>query len=88
MTSKTNPPLPFKVRVLDDGPVEVRNRFSGEKCTLTPEACAVYDATIGASIMAETLAPDDGSHPAWEVVRKGISWFKRYYPAEYMVLLD
>ena len=85
---KTNPPLPFKVHILDDAPVIKRNRFSGEKCELTPEACAVYEATIRASLMAETVAPDDGSHPAWEVVRKGIAWFKRYYPAEYMILLD
>ena len=88
MTSKTNPPLPFRVRVLGDEPVIVRNRFGGEKCQLTPEACAVYDATIEASMMAETVAPNDGDHPAREVVRKGIAWFREYYPAEYMILLD
>jgi hypothetical protein len=39
-------------------------------------------------MMAETVAPEDGNHPAWEVVRKGLAWFREYYPAEYMILLD
>jgi hypothetical protein len=85
---KTNPPLPFKVPVLIETPVTVRNPLSGEKCELTPQAFAVYDETMKASLVAETLAPYNGDHPTWEIVRKGISWFKRYYPAEYMILLD
>lgn len=69
--------LPFDCMILDSEPVEVTNPFSGESCTLTPEAVAVYDTVMGANMTGR-----------YDIVQKGITWFRKYYPAEYMVLLD
>ena len=55
----------------------VQNPLSGESCILPPDAVAVYDVTIGANYLNN-----------WEVVRKGLDWFRRYFPKEYMILLD
>lgn len=69
--------LPFDCMVLDKEPVEVTNPFSGDSCTLTPEAVAVYDCLKGAEMMGD-----------YKTVRKGLEWFRQYFPEEYMVLLD
>ena len=63
--------------ILDTEPVEVQNPFSGETCVLTPEAVAVYDTIKGAEIFGQ-----------YQTVRKGLEWFRKYFPAEYYVLLD
>ena len=44
---KVNIKLPFECMILDTEPVVVKNRFSGEACTLPPEAVAVYDTILG-----------------------------------------
>lgn len=69
--------LPFDCTVYDKEPVQVTNPFSGQSCTLTPEAVAVYDTVMGANMIGR-----------YDIVQKGITWFRKYYPAEYMVLLD
>ena len=69
--------LPFDCEILDDAPVEVRNPYSGETCVLTPEAVAVYDTITGAQMFND-----------FETVRKGLDWFVKNYPKEYMILLD
>lgn len=69
--------LPFDCMVLDSEPVEVKNRFSGEGVMLTPEAVAVYDTIMGCEMTGD-----------YKRVRKGLDWFRKHYPAEYMVLLD
>lgn len=69
--------LPFDCTILDSEPVMVTNPFSGQSCELTPEAVAVYDTVIGANMIGR-----------YDIVQKGITWFRKYYPAEYMVLLD
>ena len=69
--------LPFECAVLDEAPVEVRNPYSGETCVLTPEAVAVYDTITGAQMFED-----------FETVRKGLDWFIKNYPKEYMILLD
>jgi len=76
--------LPFPCEVLDH-PEEITNKFSGEKVMLEPDAVAVYDTIKGAEYLAD---PNNGDDPKWETVRKGIAWFQKYYPKEYMVLLD
>ena len=76
--------LPFVCEVLDK-PEEIKNPFSGEKVMLEPDAVAVYDCIKGAEILAD---PNNGDDPKWETVRKGIAWFQKYYPKEYMILLD
>lgn len=69
--------LPFDCMVLDKEPVLVKNPFSGESCMLTPEAVAVYDSLRGAEMMGD-----------FKMLRKGLDWFRQYFPEEYMVLLD
>lgn len=73
--SKTRP-LPFPV-ILGTEPEVVANRFTGESVTLPPDAVAVYDAILGAHLFGQ-----------YKIVRKGLDWFRRHFPAEYMVLLD
>ena len=69
--------LPFDCMVLDSEPVLVSNPFSGESCMLAPEAVAVYDTLKGAEMTGD-----------FKTVRKGLDWFVKYFPNEYMTLLD
>lgn len=73
----TNRKLPFPCTIIDKKPVMVKNRFSGESCMLEPDAVAVYDCMTGAEMMGD-----------YNTVRKGLDWFRRYFPKEYMILLD
>ena len=75
LTKEPNPPFP--VEIIDVKPVEVSNPYSGQKVTLQPTAIAVYDCINGAEYVEDS-----------DMVRKGIEWFQKYYPKEYMVLLD
>lgn len=69
--------LPFDCMVLDSEPVLVSNPFSGESCMLAPEAVAVYDTLKGAEMTGD-----------FKTVRKGLNWFVKHFPNEYMTLLD
>lgn len=69
--------LPFDCMILDKEPVRVQNPFSGESCMLTPEAVAVYDCLRGAEMVGD-----------YKMLRKGLDWFRKHFPEEYMVLLD
>lgn len=69
--------LPFDCMVLDEAPVRVENPFSGESVMLEPDAVAVYDTMRGAEMFGD-----------YTTVRKGLDWFRKHFPAEYMVLLD
>ena len=69
--------LPFDCMILDSEPVEVKNPFSGESCMLEPDAVAVYDVTMGANMVGD-----------YKTVRKGLDWFRKHFPAQYMILLD
>ena len=75
LTKEPNPPFP--VEIIDTKPVEVKNPFSGQKATLQPTAVAVYDCIKGAEYVED-----------FDIVQKGIAWFQKWYPKEYMVLLD
>ena len=68
--------LPFECIVGTELEV-VSNPFSGDFVTLTPDAVAVYDTIRGAEMTGN-----------YKIVRKGLDWFRKHYPAEYMVLLD
>ena len=57
--------------------VEIANRFGGEKCTMPGYAAAVYDVILGAEHFKD-----------WDTHRKGLDWFSRNFPKQYMVLLD
>ena len=65
------------IQVLDNEPVEVRNRFSGEPCVLTPEEVAVYDYLMGCEMMGD-----------YKGLRKGLDWFIDNNAEAYMTLLD
>ena len=75
LTKEPNPPFP--VEIIDTEPVEVSNPFSGQKVKLQPTAIAVYDCIKGAEMTED-----------FDIVEKGIAWFQKHYPKEYMVLLD
>ena len=69
--------LPFDCRVIDTKPVEVANRFTGEKITIPADAVAVYDSIMGAELFND-----------YATMRKGLDWFITNEPDAYMVLLD
>ena len=75
LTKEPNPP--FEVEIIDTKPVEVENPFSKQKVKLQPTAIAVYDCIKGAE-MTENF----------DIVEKGLDWFREHDPKEYMVLLD
>ena len=71
--------LPFHVALPAD-PIAtdtVRNRFGGESCTLPAFAIAVYDVIMGSEMLQD-----------WKSHREGLDWFIKYFPKQYMVLLD
>jgi hypothetical protein len=55
----------------------ISNPYSGESVLLDPLAVAVYDTIKGAEATEN-----------YSMVRKGLEWFRKHYPEEYMVLLD
>ena len=85
--------LPFADADYSDTPLEmetVSNPFSGESIAMPRFAVAVYDVTMGSNHIAESYdqTHGTGTSPAWDDVRKGLDWFRRYFTKEYMVLLD
>ena len=75
LNKQPNPPFP--VEIIDTDLVKVQNPYSGESVMLEPVAVAVYDCIKGAEYIED-----------YDIVRKGISRFQKWYPKEYMVLLD
>jgi hypothetical protein len=69
--------LPFDCTVYDSEPQVVTNPFSGDSVMLAPAAIAVYDTVMGANMIGD-----------YKTVQKGVTWFRKYFPKEYMVLLD
>ena len=85
--------LPFKGADYSDTPLEmetVTNPFSGQSIAMPKFAVAVYDVIMGSNLMAEKYDAIHGmgSCHAWQDVRKGLDWFRKYFAKEYMVLLD
>ena len=69
--------VPFDCGIYTEKQVPIANRFTGQECTMPGYAAAVYDTIIGAEMVEQ-----------WEVVRAGLDWFKKYFAAQYMVVLD
>ena len=69
--------LPFDCVVFAGQPEEVANPFTGDSCILEPDAVAVYDCIMGAQMVGD-----------YSMLRKGLDWFRRHFPREYMILLD
>ena len=71
-----NRKLPFDCFVGTEAET-VSNPFTGESVLLPADAVAVYDTIMGAQTFSD-----------YKTVRKGLDWFRKHFPAEYMVLLD
>ena len=72
--------LPFAGADYGDEPLkelEVANRFNGQSTKLQAFAVAVYDVIMGSEMLKQ-----------WDDHRKGLDWFIKYFPNQYMVLLD
>jgi len=79
-----NIPQPFNQCYFGADPMReltIHNRFSDEtfqqSCKLPSFAVAIYDTIIGAE------ASED-----YELMQKGITWFQKNFPKQYMTLLD
>ncbi len=72
--------IPFDVNLTLDAQdklIEVENRFSGATASLPWFAVAVYDMIIGAEQLVD-----------YKTMQNGLSWFRQYFPKEYMTILD
>ena len=58
--------------------------------SLTQKGIIEKDITTNEGQIAESYdqTHGTGTSPAWNDVRKGLDWFRRYFAKEYMVLLD
>ena len=71
--------IPFDLDLaIDNGKViDVPNRFTGEKASLPWFAVAVYDLIMGAEQFED-----------YSTMQQGLDWFRKYFPKEYMTILD
>ena len=69
--------LPYKDIFVGTESELITNPFSGESVMLVPEAVAVYDTIKGCELFGD-----------YDGVRKGLDWFAKNFPEEYMILLD
>ena len=69
--------MPFDCSVYTEGSIVIANRFSGEKTKMPGYAASVYDTIIGAE-----------RFEGYEVMQAGLDWFRKYFPKQYMVVLD
>ena len=76
MQSKQEMPKWFKGQVYSEGDT-VSNPFTGDSVELTAEELSMYDLIMGAQMLNE-----------WDVMQKGLGWFRRENAEAYMVLLD
>jgi hypothetical protein len=77
-------PVPIEKELLHSS-WKVTNPFSGQAVSLPYSAKRVYEMIKQAELDADE---NNGDDPKWNIVRKGVSWFREHYPKEYMVLLD
>lgn len=66
----------FNGVVYESGDV-VRNPFTGETAELTAEELSMYDLIMGAQVTGN-----------YDIMQKGLTWFRRANPSAYMTLLD
>ena len=79
--------LPFNCLVPDEGET-VQNPFSGESIALPADAVAVYDVIMGYNMLAGKTTNLKQRDKYYDIVRKGLDWFRKHEPEGYMVLLD
>ena len=73
---KQEMPKWFNGVVYESGDV-VQNPFTGDTAELTAEELSMYDLIMGAQMTQN-----------YDVMRKGLDWFRRENGAAYMALLD
>lgn len=76
MQSKQEMPKWFNGQVYSEGDT-VSNPFTGDSIELTAEELSMYDLIMGAQMLSD-----------WDVMQKGLGWFRRENAEAYMVLLD
>jgi hypothetical protein len=69
--------IPFDIKIIYPEDKIVNNRFTGEETELPWFAVAIYDLIIGAERFED-----------YDTMQKGLSWFQKYFPRQYMTLLD
>ena len=73
--------LPFKIMITDPASKHametIKNPYSGESCQLPRYAVAVYERIKDAEFKAD-----------FKTMRKGITWFQKYFTPQYYTLLD
>ena len=73
-------PKPFDQAYMGDNPIKeltIQNPYSNDSVKLPAFAVAIYDTIKGAEMTED-----------YDIVRKGLDWFKKNFAREYMVLLD
>ena len=73
-------PKPFDQAYMGDNPTKeltIQNPYSNDSAVLPAFAVAIYDTIKGAEITED-----------YDIVRKGLDWFKKNFAREYIVLLD
>ena len=85
MVKEQKLPKWFKGELYKEGAV-VQNRFGGDSIELNNVELSMYDFVIGASNILEM--PDGYKYTSVTELRKGLDWFRKNNPEEYMVLLD
>jgi hypothetical protein len=76
MQNKQEMPKWFNGQVYSEGDT-VSNPFTGESVELTAEELSMYDLIMGAQMLQ-----------AYDVMQKGLGWFRRENAEAYMALLD
>ena len=82
-------PVPewFDGTIYQEGDI-VKNRFSGEEIELNNIELSIYDLVMGCSLILEMKSGPFSQEKIVKDLRKGLSWFMKYSPKAYMVLLD
>jgi len=76
MKTKQEMPKWFNGQVYSTGDT-VSNPFTGDSVELTAEELSMYDLIMGAQMLQR-----------YDVMQKGLGWFRRENAEAYMVLLD
>lgn len=76
MQNKQEMPKWFNGQVYSEGDT-VSNPFTGDSVELTAEELSMYDLIMGAQMLQR-----------YDVMQKGLGWFRRENAEAYMVLLD
>ena len=75
-----NIPKPFDECFFGSEPtkeVTLTNRFSGQTATVPAFAVAIYDTILGAEHTQN-----------YDLMQKGLNWYRKYFAKQYMTLLD